>query len=261
MAEAHPETAARGRAEDVAPGEELAPPSRAQPLGCPGTRLRVAVRCEGMGPHVRRASAGVVLAGLVVALLALGRLRARPEPTKVLAPAPLGAIPIGADDGAAGCADLEPLRTLIGGADLVVLGEAQHGEALFLRAARFLHDELGFDVFVWEAGMFDPQFTGESRGGDYPKWLFDLLERGPTGLVSDAQRRGLERAFARFPKTQRFLPLGAAERGEDRAVVASILASVQRERGELERALGKRESAFAERTLVNVLALYDWHSR
>ena len=55
--------------------------------------------------------------------------------------------------------DLTPLVKKIGGARIVMLGEASHGDgATFLakcRLVRFLHQEMGFDVLAWESGLFD----------------------------------------------------------------------------------------------------------
>lgn len=58
-----------------------------------------------------------------------------------------------------GFADLEPLKTAIHNARVVVLGEESHGDgATFLAKARlvkFLHERMGFDVLAWEAGLFN----------------------------------------------------------------------------------------------------------
>ncbi len=55
--------------------------------------------------------------------------------------------------------DLQPLRSVLGGARVVILGEATHGDGTtFLaksRLIRFLHQELGFDVLAFESGFYD----------------------------------------------------------------------------------------------------------
>ncbi len=56
-------------------------------------------------------------------------------------------------------ADLLPLIDLIGEARMVSLGEQTHGDgAAFqakVRLVQFLHQHMGFDVLVWESGLYD----------------------------------------------------------------------------------------------------------
>ncbi|MEM8757384.1 MAG: erythromycin esterase family protein [Planctomycetota bacterium] len=92
-------------------------------------------------------------------------------------------------------ADLMPLKAAIGDARVVWLGEQSHGEgAAFLakgRLVKFLHQEMGFDVLVWEAGMAegptvdramqDPAVTGleAAKLSVFPIWT-DAAQVRPT---------------------------------------------------------------------------------
>lgn len=56
-------------------------------------------------------------------------------------------------------ADLNGLRTAVGGARIVLLGEQTHGEgstfSAKIRLVRFLHEKMGFDVLAFESGFYD----------------------------------------------------------------------------------------------------------
>lgn len=56
-------------------------------------------------------------------------------------------------------ADLRPLRKTLAGVRVVMLGEQTHGDGTtFLaktRLIRFLHEKMGFDVLVFESGLYD----------------------------------------------------------------------------------------------------------
>ncbi|MFA6541679.1 MAG: erythromycin esterase family protein, partial [Bacteroidota bacterium] len=61
-------------------------------------------------------------------------------------------------------ADLDFLRSILSGNQIVLLGEQSHGDgAAFLAKARlikFLHQKMGYDVLAMESGLFDCGFAG-----------------------------------------------------------------------------------------------------
>ena len=73
--------------------------------------------------------------------------------------------------------DLLPLRELLKGVRIVLLGEASHFDGTdFLakgRLIRFLHSELGFDVLAFEAGIYQMRLAWEAfRAGVDPQKAF-----------------------------------------------------------------------------------------
>jgi erythromycin esterase len=55
--------------------------------------------------------------------------------------------------------DLQPLKAMIGDAQIVQLGEQSHGDGTCfetkIRLIKFLHQEMGFDVLAFESGIYD----------------------------------------------------------------------------------------------------------
>ena len=73
--------------------------------------------------------------------------------------------------------DLRALRPVLGGARVVILGEATHGDGnTFLakgRLVRFLHQEMGFDVLAFESGFYDCWKAWQRiEAGDDPEAAF-----------------------------------------------------------------------------------------
>ncbi|HEU4549948.1 MAG TPA: hypothetical protein VFS01_09635, partial [Rhizomicrobium sp.] len=64
--------------------------------------------------------------------------------------------------------DLAPLGAAIGRARLVQLGEPSHGAgtcfAAKARIVRYLHQRHGFDVLIWESGLYDVALADAAIG-------------------------------------------------------------------------------------------------
>ena len=79
--------------------------------------------------------------------------------------------------------DLEPIANAIGDASVVQLGEPSHGAgtafAAKVRLIKFLHQRLGFDVLIWESGLYDLALAQAGmRGSD------DALTAARRGIFS-----------------------------------------------------------------------------
>ncbi|NKB86613.1 MAG: hypothetical protein GKS06_00125 [Acidobacteria bacterium] len=109
-----------------------------------------------------------------LALFALATLLGAGAQTDRVAWLEQHAVPIATIDPAVeDFSDLEPLVDAIGDATIVQLGESSHGAgATFsgkVRLIKFLHQRMGFDVVVWESGMYDLSKTNAAlRDGDDP---------------------------------------------------------------------------------------------
>ncbi len=69
--------------------------------------------------------------------------------------------------------DLEPLAAAIGAARVVQLGEPSHNAgscfSAKVRLVKFLHQRLGFDVVIWESGIYDVALVEAGlRAGEKP---------------------------------------------------------------------------------------------
>src|SRR3954468_24255944 len=101
--------------------------------------------------------------------------------------------------------DLLPLAHAIGSARIVQLGEPSHGAgtafAAKARLMKFLHQRLGFDVLIWESGLYDVALAqaamdGSDGGGvaDAARGIFTLwsaaAEVAPLFTYIKASQRG-----------------------------------------------------------------------
>lgn len=82
--------------------------------------------------------------------------------------------------------DLQPLKQILGGARIVMLGEQSHKDgATFqakVRLIEFLHREMGFDVLAFESGLFDCAKAWERmQDGEDP---LKAAQRGVFGIWS-----------------------------------------------------------------------------
>ena len=76
--------------------------------------------------------------------------------------------------------DLAPLAESIGAARIVQIGEASHSAgtdfATKVRLIKFLHEKMGFDVLVWESGLFDCREMDTALRSDVP--VVDAARKG-----------------------------------------------------------------------------------
>ena len=85
--------------------------------------------------------------------------------------------------------DLEPLAAAIGSARVVQLGEPSHGAgtafAAKARIVKFLHQRLGFDVLIWESGLYDVTLA-QAAMRDPSTDAVSAAQKGVFTLWSDA---------------------------------------------------------------------------
>jgi erythromycin esterase len=119
--------------------------------------------------------------------------------------------------------DLRGLRSAVGDARVVMLGEQTHNDgATFLAKARlvaFLHREMGFDVLVWESGLYDvdrvwqrvlagQDVTASSRQAVFGVWsltreveqVFDYVE-STLGSSRPLEMAGMDSQISSLPET------------------------------------------------------------
>jgi erythromycin esterase-like protein/beta-lactamase regulating signal transducer with metallopeptidase domain len=107
-------------------------------------------------------------------------------------------------------ADLEPMKKLIGDARIVMLGEQSHGDGATFhtktRLIKFLHERMGFDVLVFESGLYDCNRAWQAFKKGRPP--LEAARLGVFGIWSESeQMQPLFAYVAQRAKTDRPLEL------------------------------------------------------
>jgi erythromycin esterase len=110
-------------------------------------------------------------------------------------------------------ANLAPIRRALGGVDVIFLGESSHGDGgghlARARLVRYLHEQLGFDVIAWEAGVREAEVFDSLLGTNaplsritplalYPWWAPSAELRPVLEYVRQTRRSGRPLTFAGF---------------------------------------------------------------